>query len=117
MATKRRYPLKEIVRTAAGTMLFLACLAELSGVLARHNAGGDARLHLFFAVISAAGALLILLNIRYWAYVVLPPALGIFFYEIYQTAALTVSFYTVISGVCFFITALLCFMLIRAHKI
>lgn len=117
MATKRRYPLRDAVRTAAGIALFLASLTELLGVLARPGAGGDARIHLFFAVISVVGTLFIFLNIRYWAYVVLPPALGIFFYEIYQTAALTISFYIVVSAVFFFITALLCFMLIRAHKI
>jgi hypothetical protein len=117
MATKRRYPLRKAVRTAAGIILLLASLTELLSVLFEYGVSSDGRIHLFFAVISVVGALLIFLNIGYSVYVVLPLALGIFFYEIYQTAALTISLYTVVSGISFFVTALLCFMLIRAHKI
>jgi hypothetical protein len=117
MATKRRYPLREVIRTVAGIALFLASLTELLSVLFAYGASVDGRMHLFFAVMAVAGALLIFLNIGYSAYIVLPFALGIFFYEIYRTAASTISLYTVVSAISFFVTALLCFMLIRAHKI
>jgi hypothetical protein len=117
MVTKRKSPLRQAVGKAAGFALLFASLIEIVSVLAEYGAGVDGRIHLSFAVVSITGALLIFFNIGYSAYVVLPLALGIFFYEIYQTASAAFSFYTVVSGVSFFVTALLCFMLIRAHKI
>jgi hypothetical protein len=104
------------VRSAAGIALVLALLAELISLLMEHREGLDGGAHLLFAVVAAAGAALFFSNVAHTAYVVLPLALGIFFYEVYRTVSATISVYTVISGVSFFVAALLSFMLIRAHK-
>jgi hypothetical protein len=117
MAAGKKSLLRETVRTAAGIVLLLASCIEIAGVLTEYGAGTNGRLHLFFAVVSVAGSLFIFSNVGYSAYAVLPLALGMFFYEIYQTASTTLSVYTIASGLCFFVTAVLCFMLIRAHKI
>ncbi len=117
MVTKRKSPLRRAVRTAAGIVLLFASLIEVVSVVAGYGAGPNGRVHLIFAALSAAGALIVFFNIGYAAYIVLPFALGIFFYEIYQTASAAINLYTIVSGISFFIAALLCFMLIRAHKV
>jgi|GEM_PF-4893250 len=117
MASKRKHLLRHIVRIVAGAALAGAFLAELVGVFVEYNAGIGEGVHLFFAAIAALGAFLVFCNVRYSAYMVLPPALAIFFYDVYRTVSATISLYTVVSGILFFISALLCFMLVRAHKI
>jgi hypothetical protein len=117
MGTKRKSPLRQAVRTAAGIVLLFASLIEVVSVLAEYGAGPGGSVHLIFAALSAVGALIVFFNIGYSAYIVLPFALGIFFYEIYRTASAAISLYTVVSGISFLVAALLCFMLIRAHKV
>jgi hypothetical protein len=104
------------VRSAAGIVLAVAFLAELAGVLAGCGTRLDLAAHLFGAVAAAAGSTLFFRNVAYSAYVVLPLALGILFYEVYRTVSVAVCPYTIISGAGFFIAALLSFMLIRAQK-
>ncbi len=104
------------MRFAAGIALVLALLAELMSLFMEHSEGLDGGAHLLFAVVAAAGAVMFFFRVAYCAYVVLPLAIGIFFYEVYRTVSATISVYTVISGVSFFVAALLSFMLIRAHK-
>lgn len=106
-----------MVRLAAGTVLAGAFFAEILGAFVEYSAGIGGGVHLFFAVVAVLGAFLIFCNVRYSAYMALPPALAIFFYDVYRTVSATVSLYTVVSAIFFFISALFCFMLIRAHKI
>ena len=116
MTAKPRRTLRQRVRTIAGIALVLALLAELASLSMAHDQGLYGGEHLLFAVMAAAGAALFFFNVAYSAYIVLPLALGIFFYEVYRSVSATISVYTVISGVSFFVAALLSFMLIRAHK-
>jgi hypothetical protein len=117
MVTKRRYPLRVKIRTTAWIALALASLTEMLGLVGGFGAGIAERVHLFFAIIAVVGALTIFLNVRYAPYVALPVVLAIFFYIVYRTASTAVSSCTVASGIFFLVSALLCFMLIRVHKI
>jgi hypothetical protein len=116
MTAKPGRTLRQRVRAIAGIALVLALFAELISFSMEHNLGLHGGEHLLFAVMAVAGALLLFFNVAYSAYIVLPLALGIFFYEVYRSVSATISVYTVISGVSFFVAALLSFMLIRAHK-
>jgi hypothetical protein len=109
--------MRQAVRVAAGIVLIFALIAELMSVFVEYIKGFDGSAHLIFAVVAAAGAFLVFFNVAYCAYMVLPLSLGIFFYEVYRTVSATISVYTVASCLSFFVAALLCFMLIRAHKI
>jgi hypothetical protein len=115
MGAGRGYPLRTKIRIAAGIVLVLASLAGMAGFTA-----GDViekREYVFFSLTALLGAFLIFLNVRYTPYAVLPVSLTIFFYIVYRTASTSFSLFDVASGVFFLITAILCFMLIRAHKI
>ena len=116
MTAKPRRTLRQRVRAIAGIALVLALVAELINLLMARDQGLYGGEHLLFAVMAVAGALLLFFNVAYSAYIVLPLALGIFFYEVYRSVSATISAYTVVSGVSFFVAALLSFMLIRAHK-
>jgi hypothetical protein len=116
MTAKPRRTLRQRVRSIAGIALVSALLAEIISLSTAHVQGFYGGEHLLFAVMAIAGALLLFFNVPYSAYIVLPLALGIFFYEVYRSVSATISVYTVISGVSFFVAALLSFMLIRAHK-
>lgn len=117
MSTDQKHPLREAVGTIAGIALVFAFLSEIMRVAAEGTGGPDGIAHLIFAAVSLVGALLLLLNVRYSAYILLPLALGIFFFDVYRASSTAISWYTVISGLSFLVAALLCFMLIRAHKV
>jgi hypothetical protein len=116
MAVERRYTLRQAVHFTVGVVLVAALCAEIMTVLTADIGGIERWAHLLFAAIAAAGAILVFCNVNYSSYTVLPPALAIFFYEVYRTVSEAISAYTVVSGLCFFVAALFCFMLIRAHK-
>jgi hypothetical protein len=117
MGAMRRYPLRAKIRIAAGIVLLLASLAEIAGLMGAGGCGVEKSEYVFFALTALVGASLIFLNVRYTPYAVLPVALTIFFYMVYRTASTSFSLCTAVSGVFFLVSAVLCFMLIRAHKI
>jgi hypothetical protein len=117
MAGRKRYPLRERIRVAAGILLVAAALSEAVSVLWGYGAASDGRLHLLFALASFVTALPMLFGVRGAVYVALPVVLAIFFFEVYRMASISVSVYAAVSVVLFLAAALLCFTLIRIYKI